>query len=494
MRLHMMNSSTRLTSWMTAHLLLLAFSSSSLTMSQTKPAGQPSVGAVLLGRAPINKDALRVKLPRGQEFMLPNGLRVVLLERRELPTFSASMVILTGGGLADAPTQRGVSQMTVSLLREGTQQRTSKEISEQLDTLGATLNAESDLQNFWASIATSGLVENLDQTLDIFADVVRSPKFPADEIEKYKTRAIASLKAQLGNPQILGQQRFQQAIYGDHPGGFFAPPAESIARLTPADLQKFHALHYKPNNAILLIMGDVSLPEVKAKIARLFGDWPRGDVPELEIPPAPAQAETKVHLVNRPGAAQTILGFGNLAMQFNDPDYFAFLVMNHILGGAGPSRLYLNLREEKGYTYSVNSFFNLPKYRGYWLANAAVRTEVTDGALHEFMYELRRIRDEKVTPTELEDARRALIGRFALDLERPADLLDNIVMQKLFNLPADYWDTYPQRVAAVTAEDVQRAAQKYIDLPHLQIIAVGDAAKIRETLAKYGDVEVYESK
>lgn len=494
-----LHQARRLTWARSAHLFLIAFLSSTLVLAQTAPAPKsqtkssekPSVGAVLLGRAPVSKDALRVKLPRGQEFTLPNGLRVILLERHELPTFTARMVILTGGGLSDSPEKRGRSQMTASLLREGTERRASKEISEQLETLGATLNADANLQTTWSSIAASGLVENLDQTLDVFADLIRHPKFPQDEVERFKTRAIASLKAQQSNPQIQGIERALRALYGDHPGGFFAAPVETISQLNSADLKRFHAQHYKPNNSVLLVMGDVTLNEVKAKIARVFGDWPRGDVPLLEIPAAPSPSATRIHLVHRPGATQTMLGFGTLGIQFGNEDYFSLLLMNHILGGPGAPRLYLNLREEKGYTYSVSSFFNLPKYRGYWFASAAVRTEVTDGAMQEFMYELKRIRDEKVTAKEMEDARRAIIGRFALDLERPTDLLENIVMQKIFHLPADYWDTYPQKVSAVTADDVQRAAQKYLDLSHLQIVAVGDAAKIRETLEKYGTVEVY---
>ncbi len=500
MRLRMTNRSRLLMRCAgAAQALLLALSSSTILLAQSASApksqtSQPSVGAVLLNRAPVNQETLRIKHPRGQEFMLPNGLRVILLERHELPTFSMQMIIETGGGLSDASDHRGLSQMTVSLLREGSARRTSKEISEQLDTLGASFSTEANLQSAYAGITASGLVENLDQTLDIFADVIRHPKFPPDELEKLKTRTIASQKSQRANPFVLGVERILRAVYSDHPGGFFDAPVKAIARTTQTDLQRFHALHYKPNNSILLFMGDVTLSEVKTKIERAFGDWQRGQLPEIKIPPAPAQDVARIHLVSRPGSEQTFLGFGGLGIEFNDSDYFALLLMNNILGGVGASRLYLNLREEKGYTYSVSSFFNLPKYRGYWFASAAVRTEVTDGAMREFMYELKRIRDEKVTQAELENARRSIIGRFALELERPNDLLKNIAYQKLFNLPANYWDTYAQKVSAVTAEDVQRAAQKYIDLERMQIVAVGDAAKIREALAKYGTVEIYEMK
>ena len=167
--------------------------------------------------------------------------------------------------------------------------------------------------------------------------------------------------------------------------------------------------------------------------------------------------------------------------------------MNRILGGGASSRLFLNIREDKGYAYSVGSSFNSSKYRGTFIASSPVRTEVTEGTLREFMNEFKRIREEKVSPAELDNAKRAIVGQFALALENPQSLLQNIVTQKLYNLPADYWDTYPQKVEAITAEDVQRVARKYIDLDHLQIIAVGDAAKTRDVLAKFGRLEVYDT-
>jgi zinc protease len=165
--------------------------------------------------------------------------------------------------------------------------------------------------------------------------------------------------------------------------------------------------------------------------------------------------------------------------------------MNRILGGGVSSRLFLNIREDKGYAYSVSSSFNSSKYRGTFVAQSPVRTEVTGGTLGEFMNEFKRICDEKVSAVELENAKHAIVGQFALQLENPQALLQNIITQKLYGLPADYWDTYPQKIQALTVDDVQRVARKYIDLDHLQIIAVGDASKTRDVLAKYGTVELY---
>lgn len=478
--------------------LLLALTSSPIMAqgggapAQTGPAGQTTKGAVLKGRAPVNKDILKVRLPKEQEATLKNGLRVVLLESHKVPTFSMQMVILSGG-LSDPPDNRGLASFTAALLREGTQTRTSREIAEQIEALGATLAAGSGLASFTSNVSASGLVENFDQTLDIFADVIRNPKFPPEEVEKYKTRTLSQIQFQRSIPQFLAQERFNRAIYGNHPGGLVFPPEDPLKRTRPADLAQFHALYYRPNNALLAIVGDVTLKEILPKLERAFGDWKPGDVPKTEVPAVPAQGPSRIALINRPHSVQTVLQLGALGIERTDPDYFALLVANRIFGGGPAARLFLNLREDKGYTYGAYSYFSGSKFRGVVAASSEVRTDVTEGAMREFIYEIKRIRDEKVSPAELESAKRALVGQFALELEQPQSLLQDIITQKLYHLPADYWDTYPQKVAAITAEDVQRVAQKYLDLSHLQIVAVGDATKARDVLAKYGTVEVYDA-
>jgi predicted Zn-dependent peptidase len=345
-----------------------------------------------------------------------------------------------------------------------------------------------------STVSTSGLVENLDQTLDLFADVIRNPTFPQAEVDKYKTRTLAQLQFQRSIPQFLAAEQFQKAIYGtNHPASLVAPPAESLKKLTSKDLAEFHAMYYRPNNAILAIVGDVTMKEIMPKLEKVFGDWEKGDVPAVTIPQAPAQAESRIYLIDRPGSVQTVLQLGTLGIERTSPDYFAVLLADRVLGGGPSGRLFMNLREDKGYTYGAYSNFGGTKFRGTWISSSEVRTDVTEGAMKEFMYELKRLRDEPVSTEELENAKRAIIGSFALSLEQPNTLLQNIITQKLYNLPADYWDTYPQKVSAITVADVQNAAKKYIDLGHLQVVAVGDATKAREILAKYGKVEVYDA-
>ncbi|MEP6706336.1 MAG: pitrilysin family protein [Pyrinomonadaceae bacterium] len=490
-----MRNSTKFRNLFFAALITLALVPTSILAQRggaPPQTGQSVKGADIKGRAPVNKEILKVKLPKEQEATLSNGLRVILLENHRVPTFTMQMVVLSGG-LADPSNYHGLASFTAALLREGTTTRKSKDIAEQMDTLGATLGAGAGLSSLTSTITTSGLVENFDPTLNIFADVVRNPKFPQEEIDKYKARQLQQLQFQRSIPQFLAAERFQRAIYGDHPAGLVVPPTESLKRIASADLAGFHSTYYRPNNAMLAIVGDVTLKEIMPKLEKAFGDWAKGDVPATKIPAAPDQGAMRIQLIDRPGSVQTVLQLGNLGIERTNQDYFALLVMNQIFGGGPAARLFLNLREDKGYTYGAYSNFGGTKFRGTVTSSSEVRTDVTEGAMHEFMYELKRIRDEKVTPVELENAKRALVGGFALSLEQPTALLQNIVTQKLYNMPADYWDTYPQMVSAITADDVQRVAQKYIDLNHLQIVAVGDASKARDVLAKYGSVEVYDA-
>jgi zinc protease len=480
---------------LTAVLLIAAFTSGIYAQQGGMASQMPSStkGAVIKGKAPVNKNLLKVKLPKAQEATLKNGLHVVVLEsNHKLPIFSMEMVVWTGG-LYDPSDMRGLANATALLMREGTAKHNSRELSEQLDTIGATLNANSGVSSPTSNVSTSGLTENLDQILDLFTEVIRTPKFPAEEVERYKSRAISQQPLLRGQPQFLAQERLNQAIYGTHPASLVVAPVDALKKITAADLVRFHDEKYVPNNATLFIAGDVTLAQLLPKLEKAFGDWKPGTVTALSLPPVPAQAATQIHLINRPGSVQTVFSIGSLGIERTDPDYVALAVMNRILGTGPSSRLFLNIREDKGYTYSVGSSLSSGKYRGLFTASSPVRTEVTEGTIREFMNEFKRIRDEKVTATELDNAKRAIIGNFALSLENPQQRLQNIITQKLYNLPANYWDTYPQKVEAMTVDDVQRVAQKYIDLNHLQIVAVGDASKTREVLAKFGAVAEYDA-
>ena len=458
------------------------------------PAGggvdQSLKGVELKGKVPVNREVLKINLPKPQETTLKNGLRVVVLENHKVPTFTMQMVILSGG-LADPSEQRGLASFTAAMLTEGTTKRTSREISEQAERMGASLSANTGLATLSTNINAGGLKDNFDETLELFADVIRHPKFPAEELDKYKARMLPQLQFQRSIPQFLTQERMYRSLYGEHPAALVAPPSETLKRVTPADLVKFHDANYRANNAVLLIAGDVTLKELLPKIEQAFGDWEKGEIESRSIPGVRAIDKPHIYLIDRPGSVQTSLALGSLSVERTSADYFPLLVMNQAFGAGPAARLFRNLREDKGYTYGAYSGFTSSKYPGVLIASAQVRTEVTEGAMKEFMYEINRIRDERLAADELENAKRALTGSFALSLEQPVTLLQNIVTQTLYGLPANYWDTYPQSIAAVTAEDVQRVARKYLDPANLQIVAVGDASKVRDPLAKYGAVEAF---
>jgi zinc protease len=489
----MKNSNTMKNQILIAIVCVAAFASGAYAQGGT--AGQtPSStkGAVIKGKAPVNKSLLRVTLPKAQEATLKNGLHVVLLEsNHKLPLFSMELVVMSGG-LSDPADMRGLASITALQMREGTAKHKSRELAEALETIGASLNANSGVNSPTSSVTASGLTDNLDQILDLFAEMIRTPTFPADELERYKSRTLANMPQLRSNPGFLAQERLFQAIYGTHPAALNQTPPEVIKKITSADLVKYHAQTYVPNNATLFIAGDVTLKDMLPRLEKHFGDWQRGTATTLTLPPVPAQAETKIHLINRPGSVQTVFQIGSLGIERTDPDYVALSVMNRILGTGPSSRLFLNIREDKGYTYSVASSVSSGKYRGLFTAQSPVRTDVTEGTIREFMNEFKRIRDEKVSDTELRNAKNAIIGGFALALENPTGRLNNIITQKLYNLPANYWDTYPAKVEAITAADVQRVAMKYIDLNHMQIVAVGDASKTRAVLAKFGSVQEYD--
>lgn len=466
----------------------------SVTVAQTPaPAGQPqsTKGAVIKGRAPVNKEVLRVKLPKSQEFTLSKGVQVVLLKNDKLPTFTMQMVILSGG-MTDAANAIGTAQFTSSLLREGTRTRSSKQLAEQIDSFGGTLGANSGLSTITSTVTASGLIENFDTILELFADIILNPTFPAEEFDKLKSRTAANLRGQRSNPGFLANEKFSSVIYGDHPAARASLKPQDLERMSPAALQKFHSTYYRPNNALLTIAGSVNAAEVTAKLEKAFASWQRADVPATRVPKTGVANASRIYLIHRPGSVQTTIRAGNQSLERTDPDYPAVQVMNLILGGGGSARLFLNLREDKGYTYGAYSNVSSFKYRGTFQATTDVRTEVTDGSMKELLFELKRIRDEQVSVTDLENAKRQIIGGFALQLESPQSIIGNVVTQKLYNLPADYFDNYPQMIAAVTAADVQRVARKYIDLDHLQIITVGDAEKIRDVLKKYGTVEAFD--
>ncbi len=484
-----MKTLTRFSIFMAAALLPLSGmtqGSPGATPAQAEPASIS--GVEIKGKAPVNPETLRVRLPRPQQATLENGLRVYLLEDSKLPTFSLQFVV-EGGGLADPADKRGVAMVTASLLREGTKERTSREIAEQLATLGASFSAGASPSSGESGVALHGLSEHFAATLAIGADVILNASFPQSEIDKFKTRFASQLEYQRSLPSFVSQERFMGVIYGDHPGGLIVPPESVIASLSTADLAKYHQAFYTPNNTFVIAHGDLTLKQLTSQLEKAFAGWRKGESSADPRFALAAPDKARVFIIDRPGSVQTSLRVGTLGIPRASEDYFPMVVMNHILGGSPASRLFTNLREDKGYTYGVSSNFTGSSFPGVVFTATDVRTEVTEGAMHELFSELKRIAEEPVSKQELENAKRALVGRFALSLDSPQSLISNLATQKIYGFPDDYWDTYPQHIEAVTPKDIQRVADKYLDPEKLQIVAVGDAKTVGDVLKKYGVVE-----
>ena len=444
-------------------------------------------------KAPLSREVLRVNLPKPVEAKLENGLTVLILEDHRTPSVFVQLHISGAGALFEPPSMTGLANVTAQMLREGTQSRNSVQIAEEIDRLGATLGAGGSFGSSQVVLNASGLSDNFDSWFALAVDILLNPSFPAEELQKLKQRQRAQLRQQRSAPNFLLNERFHRAVYRDHPAAIVSPTSESLEALTREALVQWHRERYAPQNALLAIAGDVRARELIPRLEKWFAGWQRKDV-KRPWPANPVAATSrKAYLVHRPNSVQTTLALGNIAIDRRSSDYVPMVVMNYILGGGSSGRLFLNLREEKGYTYGVYSDFTALRYPGPWRAGGNMRTEVTAGALVEFFNEIRRIREQTVPPAELEDGKRAIAARFALSLEQPTTILGLAVSRVQFRLPDDYWDTYPDKIMAVTAEDVQRVARKYLDPDALQIVAVGDGLKIQSVLEPYGPVEVYDS-
>jgi predicted Zn-dependent peptidase len=444
-------------------------------------------------KAPVSREILRVKLPKPAEAKLKNGLTVLILEDRRAPFINLQLYIGGAGALFEPANRTGLASTTAQMLREGTKSRTSVQIAEEIDRLGASLSVGASFGSPDAVLNAAGLSDNFDAWFSLAVDVLLNPTFPGDELEKLKQRQRVHLREQRSAANFLLSERFNRAVYGDHPAAHVSMTNESIDAIGREALVQWHRERYAPQNALLGIAGDVRPKELIAKLEKRLAAWKKTGAKQSWPRDPVAATSRRVWLVDRPNSVQTTVALGNIAIARRNPDYFAMVVMNDVIGGGASSRLFLNLREEKGYTYGVYSDFSAGRYPGPWRAGGNMRTEATEGALAEFFREIRRIREEKVPAKELEESKRSIAASFALSLEQPTRVLNFAITRKLYGLPPDYWDTYVSRIMAVTADDVQRVARKYLNPDALQLVTVGDAGKITPILERYGAITVYDS-
>jgi zinc protease len=432
-----------------------------------------------------------LNLPASEELTLANGLRVVLVENKRLPLVSLRLAF-PAGNAHDPEDRPGLTDIVAGMLNEGTQSRNSRQIAEEVARIGATLNAGANSD--YTTVAASALTPFADEIFELMADVSLRPTFPEDELELTKQNTLQNLIAQRGQAAFLANERVSKVVYGAHPYHVVAPTPESVNAATREEVAAFHRASFIPNDAVLVVGGDFNRDEMLRRIEGLFGAWARGESRDAEFPAPPARDRRTVYLVDRPGSAQSNIIIANLAIARTDPDYFHALLMHTILGANASSRLFMNLREEKGYTYGAYTNLDARRDAGSFRATAEVRTPVTGDSLKEFFYEFGRIREELVSEKELRDAKNYLTGIFPIRLETLDGLIDQLVQIRMFNLPGDYLQTYRDRVQAVTREEVQRAARAYVMSDHAAIVIVGDAAALGDQIKPYADsVELYDS-
>jgi predicted Zn-dependent peptidase len=453
----------------------------------------PSKGVVLKGQAPVSEEVLRVKLPKPQELTLANGLHLMVLEDRRVPRITMQLIIPGAGGYYDPADLPGLASVTSAMMREGTKSRSSAQISEQLETIAATLTVSTGMSSTEATVFATCLTEHAGKLFDMFGDVLLNPSFPEDELGRYKQRTRASLIQQRSFPGFLGAEMFSKVMYSSHPAARISLTPENLEKVTPKALSDFHRARYVPDHAALAVAGDISLADARKLVEGRLAEWKKAGTPKPTVSEPPEQGAVKVSYVARANSVQTNLLVGTQAIDRLHPDYDVLQVMNKVLGGGPTGRLFITLREEKSYTYGAYSSVQAGQWRGVWQASTEVRSEVTEAALRDLLAEVARMRDQPVPDKEFRDQKRSMVGSFALSLENPQQMLNYYITSWRFALPADYWDKYPERINAVTQAQVQAAAKKYLDPARLHIVAVGEPTKVAEVLGKFGTVETYDT-
>jgi zinc protease len=430
-----------------------------------------------------------IKLPTTSETTLANGLLVVVVEDQRLPLVSYRLA-LRSGDAHDPPELPGLVDMLTGLLTEGTQSRTSREIADEVARLGATLQAGANSD--YTTVAASSLTTFSDEILELLADVALRPVFPENEVELTKQNTKESLKQQRAQPSFLATETVARVMFGAHPYSVTAPTPEAIDATTPERLIEFHRAKFVPNNAVLVVAGDIQHDSLLQRIEELFGNWQAGAVAGDDFPAPPTRTSRSAYVIDRPGSAQANIVIANSGITRTSPDYFPMLVMHTVLGANASSRLFMNLREDKGYTYGAYSSLDARRTAGTFRATAEVRTSVTGDSLKEFFYELGRIRSEQVSEKELADAKSYLTGVFPIRLETQEGLIDQLVQIKMFGLPDNYLDTYRSLIQSVTREQIQAVARKYVKPDEAAIVIVGDGSQLHDQIKPYAeDIQFY---
>ena len=418
-----------------------------------------------------------LKVPAVRTATLPNGLDLTVVEAHKVPVVDVSLVI-DAGAVRDPANLPGLATFTATMLQQGAGRRSALDIADEAAFLGAQLSIVAGFDV--ATVTLHVPKRRLAAALDLLSDVVLRPTFPDSEITRQRELRRTQLIQQRDEPVQMANVAFPAIVYGAaHPYGRpLAGNDSSVAGLTRERVTAFYGTFYRPNTARLLIVGDVTLDEARQLVATRLGAWTRAAAPNTPVGAAPQPAPRTIYLIDKPGAAQSVIRIGHVGPARDTPDYYALQVLNTILGGSFTSRLNQNLRETHGYTYGAGSAFALRRAGGPFVAQASVVTAKTDSSLIEFLKELRRIRDEAVPAAELEKAKQYIILGLPGDFETTAGAAFRFRELLVYGLPLDYYGGYVDRINAVSAADVQRVARRYIDPDKLDIVIVGDRSQI----------------
>jgi zinc protease len=440
-----------------------------------------------------NRDEFAKKLPKAgpnPSFALPaiektklsNGLNVWIVKQSELPIVSMNMVFNSGGTI-DPKDRAGLASFTANLLDSGTKTRSAVQIANELQSIGANLRTGSGWDS--ANVTLQTLTKNIDGALDIYSDVILHPSFPESEVETLRKRTLVSLLQRKDNANAIAAVAYGALLYGkDHPyGRSLGGDEKSVSAINRAEIEKFYNTNYHPNNATLIIVGDTDTKTIVPKLEKAFGKWEAGETISAEPPATKAFDKPGIYIVDKPGAAQSVISIGQIGVPRNNPDYFPLMVMNSILGGQFTSRINMNLREDKGYTYGARTSWAFRKGSGPFEASADVQTAVTKESVIEFMKELNGIRgDIPLTDTELEYSKQSLIRRFPSGFETVGQISGQLSNLVVYGLSDSYFNDYIRDVQAVTAKDINRVANKYLTPDKMAILIVGDRSVIEPKL------------
>jgi zinc protease len=428
--------------------------------------------------------------PPRARLTLPNGLEVVLVGSHNIPKFTGELFFRSGNAIT-AVTAPGLADMTATVMRTGTTVRTSRQIEEGLRRMGADLSSGADADT--SVISFEGLVDFSKDLLQLVSELAQQACFPAAEFERERRQLIEGLKIERTTPSFLAGERLRRVVFGAHPYGTVSPTEAQVENYGLSQLVEFYRQNYRPGNALLVMVGDFPPQDMLEQVENVFSSWSAVKVAETPNPALPELHGRRVYLVHLPGAVQAQILVGNLAITRKHPDWLRLTLANSIFGGAFNSRLVMNIREQKGYTYSPRSSPHPLRQHGYFSISAAVRNDVVAATLTEIFYEIDRMRSTLVGEDELADARNYLSGVFSLGLATQDGLAGQLATSALEQLPEDYLETYRERIRALTAADVLDAAQKYFDSAYAQIVIVGDRAQIEAQAALFGKMEIYDA-